>query len=154
MAGFELSTEVEDEAQRIAAQLVARGAPRDATAAGPADVQRVDVDSLRLARPRSVGVEQVGLWALEQLELPALLAELGVNGALRAAAAGALVGRLAQPASERATHRWLPARSGLGELLGVDFETVSAMQLYRASDALVKHREAIEAHLLSASVKK
>ena len=138
---------IEDEAQRIAAQLVARGAPREKTAAGPADVQRVDVDSLRLARPRSVGVEQVGLWALEQLELPALLAELGVNGALRAAAAGALVGRLAQPASERATHRWLQARSGLGELLGVDFETVSAMQLYRASDALVKHREAIEAHL-------
>ena len=138
---------VEHEAQRIAAQLVARGAAGDETAAGPADVQRVDVDSLRLARPRSVGVEQVGLWALEQLELPALLAELGVNGALRAAAAGALVGRLAQPASERATHRWLQARSGLGELLGVDFETVSAMQLYRASDALVKHREAIEAHL-------
>ena len=138
---------VEHEAQRIAAQLVARGAAGDKTAAGPPDVQRVDVDSLRLVRPRSVGVEQVGLWALEQLELPALLAELGVNGALRAAAAGALVGRLAQPASERATHRWLQARSGLGELLGVDFETVSAMQLYRASDALVKHREAIEAHL-------
>ena len=138
---------VEREAQRIVAQLVARGTSGDATAAGTPDVQRVDVDSLRLVRPRSVGVEQVGLWALEQLELPALLAELGVNGALRAAAAGALVGRLAQPASERATHRWLQARSGLGELLGVDFETVSAMQLYRASDALVKHREAVEAHL-------
>jgi len=138
---------VEREAQRIVAQLVARGTSGDATAAGTPDVQRVDVDSLRLVRPRSVGVEQVGLWALEQLQLPALLAELGVNGALRAAAAGALVGRLAQPASERATHRWLQARSGLGELLGVDFETVSAMQLYRASDALVKHREAVEAHL-------
>ena len=138
---------VEREAQRIAAQLVARGAPGDRTVAGPTDVQRVDVDSLRLVRPRSVGVEQVGLWALEQLGLPALLADLGVNGALRAAPAGALVGRLAQPASERATHRWLQARSGLGELLGVDFETVSAMQLYRASDALVKHREAVEAHL-------
>ena len=138
-------TAVEKEAQRIAAQLVARGAGM--TAARPTDVQPVDVDSLRLVRPRSVGVEQVGLWALEQLGLPARLAELGVNGALRAAAAGAIVGRLAHPASERATHRWLQHRSGLGELLGVDFETVSAMQLYRASDALVKHREAIEAHL-------
>ena len=138
---------VERETQRIVAQLVARGTPGDATATGRPDVHRVDVESLRLVRPRSVGVEQVGLWALEQMGLPALLAELGVNGALRAAAAGALVGRLAQPASERATHRWLQARSGLGELLGIDFETVSAMQLYRASDALVKHREAIEAHL-------
>ena len=138
---------VEHEAQRIAAQLVARGTPVQGPAAGPTDIQPVDVDSLRLVRPRSVGVEQVGLWALKQLGLPALLAELGVNGALRTAATGAVVGRLAQPASERATHRWLQTRSGLGELLGVDFETVSPMQLYRASDVLVKHREAIEAHL-------
>ena len=92
-------------------------------------MQPVDTDSLRLVRPRSVGVEQVGLWALEALGLPALLTRLGVNGALRAAATGAIVGRLAHPASERATHRWLQRRSGLGELLGVDFETVGAMQL-------------------------
>ena len=129
---------VEEEAQRIAAQLIARGAA--APTAGPTDVQPVDVDSLRLVRPRSVGVEQVGLWALEQLDLPALLTRLGVNGALRSAATGAIVGRLAAPASERATHRWLQQRSGLGELLGVDFETVGAMQLYRASDVLVKRR--------------
>ena len=138
---------VEKEAQRIAGQLVVRGAQAGGAAAGPADVQPLDVDSLRLVRPRSVGVEQVGLWALEQLGLPALLADLGVNGALRAAAAGVIVGRFAHPASERATHRWLQERSGLGELLGVDFETVGAMQLYRASDALVKHRGAIETHL-------
>ena len=134
---------VEKEARRIAGQLVVRGAQAGGAAAGPADVQPLDVDSLRLVRPRSVGVEQVGLWALEQLGLPALLADLGVNGALRAAAAGVIVGRFAHPASERATHRWLQERSGLGELLGVDFETVGAMQLYRASDALVKHRGAI-----------
>ena len=140
-------TAVELEAQRIAAQLIARGTPVQGPATGPTDVQPVDVDSLRLVRPRSVGVEHLGLWALEQVGLPTLLAELGVNGELRAAAAGAVVGRMAQPASERATHRWLQTRSGLGELLGVDFETVSAMQLYRASDALVKHREAIETHL-------
>ena len=138
---------VEHEAQRIASQLVVRGPQVSGAAPGPTDVQPLDVDSLRLVRPRSVGVEQLGLWALDQLGLPALLADLGVNGALRAAAAGVIVGRLAHPASERATHRWLQERSGLGELLGVDFETVGAMQLYRASDALVKHREAIEAHL-------
>jgi transposase len=137
--------DVEEEAQRIAAQLVARGAGGPSN--HPADVQPVDVSSLRLVRPRSVGVEQIGLWALEKLGLPALLADLGINGALRAAATGAIIGRLAQPASERATHRWLQQRSGLGELLGTDFETTSAMQLYRASDALVKHRQAIEERL-------
>ena len=138
---------VEEEAQRIAAQLLARGAQASRPTGAAADIQRVDVDSLRLVRPRSVGVEQLGLWALDQVGLPDLLARLGVNGALRTAAAGVIVGRMAHPASERETHRWLQQRSGLGELLGVDFETVGAMQLYRASDQLVKHREAIETHL-------
>ena len=39
--------------------------------------------------------------------------------------------------------------SGLGELLDFDFETLSLMQMYRASDALMKHRQAIEAHLFT-----
>ena len=139
-------TAIEQEAQRIAGQLLARTqAPDEAPPAS--DMQSVDVDSLELARPRSVGVEQVGLWTLARLGLPDLLEELGVNGPLRAAAVGSIVGRLAQPASERATHAWLRERSALGELLGVDFETMGAMQLYRASDALMKHREAIESHL-------
>ena len=45
------------------------------------------------------------------------------------------------------TGRWLGERSALGELLEVDFETMGPMQLYRASDALMAHREAIEHHL-------
>ena len=136
---------VEAEAQRIAAQLLARGRAGDTEAAR--DPVTVDVDTLSLTRPRSVGVEQVGLWALERLGLVELLAGLGVNAALRTAAVGSIVARLAYPASERATHAWLAERSALGELLEVDFETMGAMQLYRASDALIKHREAIEAHL-------
>ena len=142
---------VEREAQRIAAQLLARapapdGESPDAAAPGRG-LQSVDVDSLELARPRSVGVEQAGLWALSQLGLAERMAELGINGPLRAAAAGLIIGRLAHPASERATHAWLRERSALGELLGVDFEAMGAMRLYRASDALMRHREAIESHL-------
>ena len=38
-------------------------------------------------------------------------------------------------------------RSALGELLDVDFATMGPMRLYRASDALMAHREAIERHL-------
>ena len=136
---------VEEEAQRIAAQLLARGRAGDAEAMR--DPVRVDVASLELTRPRSVGVEQVGLWAVERLGLMELLSTLGINTSLCTAAVASIVARLAYPASERATHAWLRERSALGELLGVDFETMGAMQLYRASDALVAHREAIEAHL-------
>ena len=141
----ELPEAVETEAHRIAALLLARGVGVAADA--PADGVAVHPDSMALARPRSVGVEQAGLWALEQVGLMPLLEEVGVNGALRAAAAGLIVGRMAHPASERETHRWLGRDSGLGELLGVDYEAMGAMQLYRASDALVKHRHAIEARL-------
>ena len=127
--------EVETHAQRIAAQLLARS---DAPDDGP-DIQRVDVDSLELVRPRSVGVEHVGLWAMDQLALRTRLPELGLSGSLCAAAIGSVIARMARPGSERATRRWLGERSALGELLEVDFQTMGPMQLYRASDALMAH---------------
>ena len=138
---------LEAHAQRIAAQLLARERTGTPVAAHRPDIQRVDVDSLELIRPRSVGVEHVGLWAMDQLGLRPLLEELGTGASLRAAAIGSIIARMARPGSERATRRWLGERSALGELLEVDFQTMGPMQLYRASDALMAHREAIESHL-------
>ena len=70
----------------------------------------IDVDSLEPLRPRSVGVEQVGLWAMEQVQLLPLLNRLGFNGPQCAAAVGSIIGRMAVPGSERATYRWLIPR--------------------------------------------
>jgi len=112
-----------------------------------ADYQEVDVNSLQLTQPRSVGVEHVGLHALKQLGLIEKLRELGLNGAMRAAIIGNLIGRLAQPAPERSTWRWLQTQSALGELIDVDYAVMSHMSLYRASDALMRHRSALEEHL-------
>ena len=141
---------LESHAQRITATLLA--GERIGATPSPAgqghDLQPVDVDSLELIRPRSVGVEHVGLWAMDQLALPAVLEHLGIGASLRAAALGSVLARMARPGSERATRRWLRERSALGELLGVDFATMGPMRLYRASDALMAHREAIERHLL------
>ena len=147
----EVSSELEEEAQRMAARLLEGEADVMGTGgeARSEPMQTVEVDSVELTRPRSVGVEQAGCWALEQLGMGDLLEELGLNGPMRAAAVGAVVGRLARPGSERATWGWLRRRSGLGELLDFDFETLSLMQMYRASDALMKHREAIERHLFT-----
>ena len=136
--------EVERHAQRIAAQLLHR-APL--AAVERPDLQTVDVSTLELLRPRSVGVEAVGLWAMEQLDVEALLERLGFNATQRALAMATLIARMAQPGSERASWRWLCERSALGELLGVDFERMSMMRLYRASDALLAQRVAIEAQL-------
>ena len=116
----------------------------------PADYQEVDIHSLQLTQPRSVGAEHIGLHALTQLGLIEKLAELGINGVMRAAIIGKIIGRMAYPASELNTWQWLQTHSALGELIDVDFAAMSHMSLYRASDALMHHRDAIEDHLFGA----
>ena len=145
-----ISTVIEALAQRYAARLVADSRPASAPKDTASPVyHEVDVDSLELVRPRSIGVEHVGLEALEWLELPRILEEVGFNRKQQAAVIGNVIGRMAAPASELATWGWLRERSGLGELLEVDFEAMPLMSLYRASDLLVKHRQPIEAALFS-----
>jgi hypothetical protein len=151
LLGGRASLLVEREAQRLAAQLLARegaAAPAPGPEA-PADVHSIAVDSLQLSRPRTVGVEAVGLWAMAQVEFVEVLETLGLTGPQRAAVLGVILGRMAAPGSELATQRWLCERSGLGELLDVDFEAMSLMQLYRAADVLMRHREALEAALFA-----
>jgi len=145
-----ISTAIEALAQRYAARLVADSRPISAPKDTATPVyHEVDVDSLELVRPRSIGVEHVGLAALGWLELPRILEQVGLNGKQQAAVIGNVIGRMAAPASELATWGWLRERSGLGELLDVDFEAMPLMSLYRASDLLVKHRQSIEAALFS-----
>jgi transposase len=147
---------IEKLAQRFAARLIAiRPATAPAVATSPAagdtaaapSFAEVDVASLQFTRPRSVGVEAVGMAAFDWLGIDRILFDLGFNGVQRAAAAASLIGRMAVPGSELSTWRWLRERSALGELLDVDFEAMPLMRLYRVSDLLVRHREAIEAAL-------
>lgn len=150
---------VEAMAQRCAAQLLALraiekpgAAPASEAGAGDAErFQEVDLDSIEMVRPRSVGVEQAALCAMRQCGLEEKLAELGFNRPQIAAAVGNIVGRMAHPGSELATHAWLQQRSALGELIDFDFETMDLNRLYRASDALYKHREALQDHLFGAA---
>ena len=143
---------VEREAQRIAAQLLARQVALQPAAAAPprsaSDLHTVDEFTGTAAATqrggrtgRSVGD---GAGRVDPLAAPA--------GVHRSAARGCrwLHHRTHGSARlERATYRWLGHRSGLGELLEVDFETLSMMQLYRASDALVGHQKRIEEHLFN-----
>jgi len=127
------------------------GTPARAAASTTApDVQSVDVDSLALTQPRSVGVEHVALHAIAQLGLVDKLTALGIPAVGRACILGNLIARMAAPASELASWEWLQANSALGELLDVDFGALSHMRLYRASDALRHHRDTIEAHVFGA----
>ena len=108
------------------------------------DYQDVDVNSLELVRPRSVGVEQVGVAALSWLGVPDIFRSVGLNGRQIAIAQGLIIGRMAAPGSELATERWLKEQSALGELLDFDFEAIPRVSLYRTSDQLIRRQEAIE----------
>jgi Transposase DDE domain len=170
-----LPEQVQAFAQRFAAQIIARKQPVPSLGAAPAvradratpapakaakppsspaneageqaRYQEVDLDSLELVDPRSVGVEQAALSAMRQCGLEDKLSELGLNRPQIAAAVGNIVARMAQPCSELATHAWLKDTSALGELIDFDFEAMDLNRLYRASDALYKHREALQEHL-------
>lgn len=151
---------VEREAQRIVALLRAREGASSVADKPPAavaeeeapatDMQTVDVASLELARPRSVGVEHLGLWAMRQVDFAGLLAELELSGPRRMAILATIIGRMAEPGSELATWKWLQNESGLGELLDFDFEQRLPLKaMYQAADDLMRHRSVIESALFN-----
>ncbi len=144
LLSLELPAELETLALRYQALILASRCEQEKTSE---DFQSVDIDSLELLRPRRVGIEQLALHALKQIGLRDKLVELGFNRHQLSAALGNIVARMAFPASERATHGWLQQRSGLGELMGYDFESMTLDRLYQASDQLWRHKEVLEQHL-------
>ena len=146
-----LKPALEKIAQRYAAQLLLRqghtvepGRARGSVSAGRSFVE-VDVESLEVLRPRSVGVEHAGLSVMRELGFIEHLQALGLNRAQCAAIIGNVIGRMAAPGSELATWGWLKNESALGEILDFDFEGMSLMRLYRASDLLLHYQGRIEA---------
>lgn len=139
-----LPAELDELAQRYQALILAGRSEQQTT---PDALHSVDIESLELVRPRRVGIEHLALHAIEQIGLREKLTELGFNQHQGAAALGNIVARMAFPASELASLEWLQHRSGLGELLGYDYESLKLDRLYQASDQLWKHKNVLEKHL-------
>ena len=145
-ASTDAPSEVEVEAQRVAALLLARySGPVAQDPVGT--LESVDMSTQRVAVARSVGVERMALWAIGQLGLLDQLQALGVAHRLCAVVLGMIVGRMAAPEWTPATRPWWGVRSALGELLGVDFQTLGPAVFKRAAEALLKHRTALEAQI-------
>lgn len=135
-----LPEQVQVYAQRFAAQIVARqrpvpsldeapavpavavaaaasaNAPRSpASAPGELDrYQEVDLDSLELVDPRSVGVEHAALSAMRQCGLQDKLSELGLNRPQIAAAVGNIIARMAQRRQRTGHSRLVEGHLGAG----------------------------------------
>ena len=113
----------------------------------PPDYATIDVNSVDNEEARTVGAEYVVYETIKELEIDRKLRVLGLNRHQLAAALGVIAGRMIVPGSERSTHYWLQNVSALDELMGVDFSNLSLDRVYKVSDRLLKHKDALEEHL-------
>ena len=111
------------------------------------DYQTIDVNSVDNEDARTVGAEHVIYETIKELEIDQKLTSLGLTRFQTAVALGVVAGRMIVPGSERATHQWMQNMTALDELLGIDFSNVSSDSVYRASDLLLKNKDALEEHL-------
>ena len=111
----------------------------------------VDASAVRVENCRQFGGPWLALELIRRLQLDTFFARVMPRGRARVPwATSALVlviGRLLEPASELHTaEQWYP-KTALPELLGVPVDRVDDNRLYRALDALLPHKEALEVHL-------
>ena len=147
---FQLSKDIEIAAQHYAASIIQSRSDSPESISSKHDLpdyQSVDINSLEMSRPRSIGIEHVCLETLKRLKLDDKLKELGFNMHQLNAAIGTIIGRMAVPGSELATHYWLQNHTGLGELLGYDYESMSLTRIYHISDLTLKYKKQLERHL-------
>jgi transposase len=111
------------------------------------DYVTIDVNSVDNEEIRTVGAEYVVYEAIKELKIDRKLRVLGLNRHQLATALGVIAGRMIVPGSERSTHYWLQNVSALDELMGVDFSNLSLDRVYKVSDRLLKHKDALEKHL-------
>jgi transposase len=111
----------------------------------------VDLKRVRVERSRRFGGVWLGRELLRRLELDRFLEETLPEGREQipwAVMAQVLVlGRLCEPSSELQLAERFYAASALPDLLGVPAEKVNDDRLYRALDALLPHKPALEKHL-------
>lgn len=111
------------------------------------DFQRVDLKTLTHKEARTVGSEHLLSMMASELHLPQYLKRIGFSQLEISLSLSTIIARAVSPASERATFSWLQNQSGLGELLEIDFQKISAKKLYQTSDLLLKHKDGLEKHV-------
>lgn len=111
----------------------------------------VDASRVRIERTRSFGGGWLGLQVLGKLGLVEFLDSVMPQGREEIPwsmmALVLVLSRLCDPSSELQIAERLYERGALGDLLGVPADKVNDDRLYRALDALLPHKSALERHL-------
>jgi transposase len=111
----------------------------------------VDLKRVRVERKRGFGGPWIGLELMRRLQLDQFLGEQLPAGREEVAwslmALVLVLGRLCYPSSELGVAERFYEASALGDLLGIPAEKINEDRLYRALDALLPHKPALEKHL-------
>lgn len=109
--------------------------------------ETIDTNSIITSDSRTIGVEHIALTHLKELGLFTILQKCAFTEKDIKVAAAQICARMAHPASERETARWLRSSSALAELLDADFGHISDQTLHRISDKLATYKDLIEKSL-------
>jgi len=110
------------------------------------DYQHINVASIEVAEPRSLGPEYLCHSIWQELGINELLVSHGVSPHSLSIIETLVLGRLIFPASDRQTWEWAQRRSAVYELAGTPLKG-SLNSFYRATDTVFQHKDAIEAYL-------
>ncbi len=143
-----------DERGRVGVERCAeqqRAQQADLFRAEEAEWVEVDLKRVRVERSRKFGGPWLGGELLRLVQLDRFFEQALPSGREEipwpAMAAVLVLGRLCSPSSELDLAERFYASSALPELLGVPLEKVNDDRLYRALDALLPHKPALEKHL-------
>ena len=107
----------------------------------------VHLNGVRTEHHREAGSVPVGFQFWKRLELDSILAGVGLNKRSRELSCVMTMNRLIAPKSEHAMPDWI-RRTGLADILRVDFDELADEALYRNLDRLHPNRAVIESSLV------
>lgn len=110
------------------------------------EYETVDIHSVSTSDSRTIGVEHVVTSSIQEYDLDGVLKKLKFTDSQMDYAKMLIAGRLAHPASERETVRWINENSAMCELLKTD-SNVYDNALHRTSCLMMENHEEIEQHL-------
>ena len=133
--------EISEEAKTVAERV--REKKRQPLPASSDDLVPIHLDQVEVKEPRELGPEYVGVSMWERLGIGKILESCGVSETVCKRIELMTVNALCEYESEHAMPDWA-RRTAIGELIGLDTQTLTDSALYRTLDVLLPHREAIE----------
>lgn len=107
----------------------------------------VYMDTLQHSNAREIGAENIAYQTWEKRQLTPLLLSVGFTPEQAKLAATQVVRPAVYPASELKTARWIKENSAVCELTGYDADKVTKDRLYQSALQVYKAKDAVEKHL-------